>query len=137
MAKILIVDDDPDIGEAMRLVLRAAGHETQEARTSTEGLAKVKSFAPDLVILDVMMESDTAGFHVAYQVHSQDPSSPYYAFRKTPILMLTAVGKEKGMAFSPESDAEFLPVDDFVEKPVKPEVLIKKVGKLLQKARES
>lgn len=131
MGKILIIDDDPDISEAMRLILETADHEVAEARDGQSGLAKVKEFNPDLIILDVMMESDSAGFHVAYQLRSPDPNSEYAAYAKVPILIITAISAQKGMAFSPDTDAEFLPVDDFVEKPVQPEDLLNKVKKLL------
>jgi len=131
MGKILIIDDDPDISEAMRLILETADHEVAEARDGQSGLAKVKEFNPDLIILDVMMESDSAGFHVAYQLRSADPNSEYAPYAKVPILMITAIGTQKGMAFSPETDADFLPVDDFVEKPVRPDDLLNKVKKLL------
>jgi len=135
MAKVLIIDDDADICEAIRLVLQSVGHEVDEAASGREGLAKVLEFRPDLIILDVMMEADTIGFHVAYQLRSEDPQSPYKEFRHVPILMLTAIGKQKGMAFSPETDQEFLPVDDFVEKPIQPHILLQKVEALLQRAK--
>lgn len=133
MARILIIDDDPDITEAIRLVLGAAGHEVGEARSGAQGLARIKEFGPDLVILDVMMESDTTGFHVAYQVRSRNPTSPYDRYRDVPILMLTAVGRQKGMTFSPDADREFLPVDDYVEKPIQPRDLLRRIEALLQK----
>jgi len=62
MAKVLIIDDDPDISEALRLVIQASGHEVSEAHSAAEGMRKVAEFSPDLIILDVMMESDTSGF---------------------------------------------------------------------------
>lgn len=130
MAKILIIDDDPDIVEAVRLILESSGHTVEEARDGPSGLSMVKQFGPDLIILDVMMESDSAGFHVAYQLRSQDPESEYAAYSKVPILMLTAIGKQRGMAFSPETDREFLPVDEFVEKPIQPADLLEKVARL-------
>jgi CheY-like chemotaxis protein len=130
MAKVLIIDDDPDIVEAVRLILESSGHTVEEARDGASGLRKVKEFGPDLIILDVMMESDSAGFHVAYQLRSQDPESEYAAYSKVPILMLTAIGKQRGMAFSPETDQEFLPVDEFVEKPIQPADLLEKVARL-------
>lgn len=130
MAKVLIIDDDPDIVEAVRLILESSGHTVEEAPDGASGLRKVKEFGPDLIILDVMMESDSAGFHVAYQLRSQDPASEYAAYSKVPILMLTAIGKQRGMAFSPETDQEFLPVDEFVEKPIQPADLLEKVARL-------
>jgi CheY-like chemotaxis protein len=130
MAKVLIIDDDPDIVEAVRLILESSGHTVEEARDGVSGLSKVKEFNPDMIVLDVMMESDSAGFHVAYQLRNPDPASEYAAYSQVPILMLTAIGKQRGMAFSPETDREFLPVDDFVEKPIQPADLLAKVTRL-------
>lgn len=127
--RILIVDDDPDMVESMKLTLEAYGYETFEAFNGREGLAKVKEINPDLIILDVMMDGDTEGFHVSYKLRTPDPE--YAAYAKTPILMLTAIGKVKRMSFSPETDGEYLPVDDFVEKPISPHVLAQKVKKLI------
>lgn len=129
--KILIVDDDPDMVEALRLPLEAQGYVVSQAASGKEGLEKVPEVAPDLIILDVMMESDTAGFQAAYQLRNPGPDAPYAPYAKVPILMLTAIGSEKKMKFSPETDGAFLPVDSYVEKPVRPEVLLEKVKSLL------
>ena len=132
-AKILIVDDDPDIVEAMRLPLEANDYEVVTAPTGKEGLQMVKEEEPHLIIVDVMMESDTAGFQFSYQLRNPDPKSEYAHYAKIPILMLSGVSVRKGMRFSPETDQDFLPVDDFVEKPVQPTVLLQKIEKLLAK----
>ncbi|MCK5120114.1 MAG: response regulator [Candidatus Latescibacteria bacterium] len=127
--KILIVDDDPDVVEAMKLTLEASGYEVFEASNGKEGLEKVKEVNPDLLILDVMMDSDTEGFQVSYKLKTPEPE--YAAYAKLPILMVTAIGKMKGMQFSPKKDEGFLPVDDFVEKPIQPRVLLEKVKTLI------
>ncbi len=129
--KILIIDDDPDIVEAMRMPLEANGYNVITASNGTEGLQRAKEELPDLIILDVMMETDTAGFHVAYELRSKGPGSEYKSCRNIPILMITAISKHKGMNFSPEKDDTFLPVDGFVEKPVQPKDLLKITSELL------
>ena len=88
---------------------------------------------PDLVILDVMMDTITEGFQVSYQLRNPDPKSEYAKYSKIPILMLTAIVEKKQMKFSTQKDGDFLPVDDFVEKPIRPQVLLEKVKKLLKK----
>ena len=128
MKKILIVDDDPDIVEAMRMVLEVQNFEVHSAMNGTEGLRKVKEINPDLTILDVMMDELTEGFHVASQLKNAEPGSEYAPFSKTPILMLTKRGY---MNFNPKKDNESLPVEVFMEKPVLPELLIEKVRSLL------
>lgn len=135
--RILIVDDDPDMVEALRLPLEARGYAVSQASSGKESLEIIGQVKPDLIILDVMMESDTAGFQTAYQLRSKDPKSPYAAFSSVPILMLTAIGVEKKMAFSPDTDQAFLPVDAFLEKPVRPEALLSRVAQLLQKTEKA
>jgi DNA-binding response OmpR family regulator len=123
--KILIADDDPDIVEAMKVVLEASGFEVQTAPNGQECLRKLRQSKPDLLILDVMMTSETEGFHVAYEIR-QDPK-----VRDLPILMLTAIEQKSGFKFSPKDDGDYLPVEDYVTKPVEPGELIKRINALL------
>jgi CheY-like chemotaxis protein len=132
-AKILIVDDDPDIVEALKMTLEANHYKVYTAANGTEGLRQVKAVPPDLIILDVMMDTITEGFQVSYQLRNPDPKSEYAKYSQIPILMLTAIVERKHMKFSTKEDGDFLPVDDFVEKPIRPQVLLEKVKKLLKK----
>jgi len=116
--KILLIDDDFDLVEAMRITLEAAGFDVIDAQDGETGLEKIRSDAPDLVILDVMMSSMDEGFHVAYKIREEA------AIKDTPIVMLTAVGNQTGFQFDPVKDADFLPVDAFLEKPVNPKKLV-------------
>jgi DNA-binding response OmpR family regulator len=131
MPKILVIEDDVDMAEAVRMPLEANGYEVVHAATGEEGLRKVREIKPDLIILDVMMETTTAGFQVSLQLRSPDPGSEYAAYRDTPILMLTAIHDTTSLRFGP--DEAYLPVDDFVEKPLTPDVLLEKVAALLGK----
>jgi len=126
--RILVIDDDPDIVQALRLTLQG-NYDVYSASSGQEGLRKVKEVSPDLIILDVMMETQTEGFQVSLALRSRDPDSEYAAYAQVPILMLTAIHQTTPLRFSPDSD--YLPVDDFVEKPVKPGILLAKVKKLL------
>jgi CheY-like chemotaxis protein len=135
--RILVVDDDPDIVEAMRLILEAQDYEVISAGSSAEGLAMLEETQPHLIILDVMMETDTEGFHFAYTLRNAEAGSEYEPFKNVPILMLTAISQRTGMEFDPESDEEFLPVDDFVEKPIKPDDLVSKIKRLLSDRADS
>ena len=132
-AKILIVDDDPDIVEALKMTLEANRYKVFTAANGTEGLKQVKAVKPDLIILDVMMDSITEGFQVSYQLRNPGPNSEYAPFSQIPILMLTAIVEKKHMKFSTQKDGDFLPVNDFVEKPIRPQVLLEKVKKLLKR----
>ena len=123
--KILIIDDDIDLVEAMRLTLESAGFEVIDAQDGKKGLEKIASGSPDLVILDVMMGTQDEGFHVAYQIKNNPDTSDI------PLIMLTAVGQETGFSFNKEKDEDFLPVNEFLEKPIDPDTLIELVKKNL------
>jgi CheY-like chemotaxis protein len=119
--KILIIDDDIDLVEAMRLTLEHEGYEVVDAQDGKKGLEKIQKEKPDLILLDVMMETQDEGFHIAYQIRSNAETADL------PIIMLTAVSQETGFSFDREKDEDFLPVNEFLEKPVNPDFLIEKV----------
>jgi CheY-like chemotaxis protein len=120
MAKknVIIIDDDPDVIEATRVVLEQAGFGVQSALSGREGLELIRKGGIDCVLLDVMMTRDTEGFHVAQDL-KDDPATG-----RIPIVMMTSVSKRTGFEFSPETDQDFLPVDAFLEKPVDPKKLV-------------
>ncbi len=127
--KILIIDDDPDIALATRLCLENADYEVSEARNSIEGLKKIKSDNPDLIVLDVMMETTTEGFQTALTLRNPNPGSEYAEYRDIPIIMLTSIHSTTPVRFGPDDD--YLPVDEFVDKPIDPDTFVAKVEKLL------
>ena len=129
--KILVIDDDPDLVEVIRLTLEASGFQVFSAASGAEGLQQVKEINPDLIILDVMMDYTTEGFQVSLALRSSEPESEYAPYRDIPILMLTAIHSTTPLRFTPEED--YLPVDDFVEKPLEPGDLVKKIEALLGK----
>ncbi len=131
MAKVLIIDDDPDIIAAVRVPLEARGHELRAARSGAEGLRMVKETNPDLIILDVMMETFSEGFHVSLALRNPAPDSEYAAHRNTPILMLTSIHSSTALRFAPDRD--YLPVDKFLEKSAGPERLLAAVDELLKR----
>jgi CheY-like chemotaxis protein len=132
MAKILIIDDDPDMVLATRLCLEGAGHEVVEAASGAEGLEMIKAEGPDLIVLDVMMDTTTEGFQLALKLRSPDPNSEYANYKGIPILMLTSIHATAPTRVAPDQD--YLPVDAFVDKPIDPDDLVSKVDELLQRA---
>jgi CheY-like chemotaxis protein len=128
MAKILIIDDDADLAESMKAVLESKHHWVICARSGEEGLAKTRAERPELIILDVMMETTDKGFDVARELKKDDLS------KNIPILMLTALKDKMGLDFKKEAgDSVWLPVDAYLEKPLKPEELISKVERFLSR----
>lgn len=123
--RILIIDDDPDQRLVVRLPLEAAGYEVKEATNTEQGRSMVLEIKPDLIILDVMMDSTTAGFQLALELHNRDADSEFKEIRNTPIIMLTAIHSTTPLRFAPDED--YLPVQTFLEKPVDPELLLTKV----------
>lgn len=129
MAKILMIDDDPDIVYAVRIPLESHGHQFFSARSGREGLAMIPEVQPDLIILDVMMESFTEGFHVSLALRDPSPDSQYAEYSRVPILVLTSIHSVTPLRFGPDED--YLPIDAFLEKSATPEELLTKVNELL------
>jgi CheY-like chemotaxis protein len=114
---------------AIRMCLEDVGHVVTNAPGGKEGLELLKKDRPDLIILDVMMETQTEGFQLALKLHSPDPTSEFAEFRDIPILMLTAIHSTTPLRFEP--DIDYLPVDLFVDKPIDPDDLVRKVEWML------
>lgn len=123
--KILLVDDDLDFLEMHKAVLMNHGYEVTTATSAQEGWEKVRAEMPDLIVLDLMMEEHDAGFSFARRIKN-DP-----LFKKTPILMVTAVADATGYKFSLEEDGYWMKTDAFLDKPVEPSALVNSVKKLL------
>lgn len=126
MAKrILIVDDDPDIREMTGTLLGSAGYEVVGADSAADAQAKLADQAFDLLILDVMMETKTEGFHLVYKIR-EDPK-----YKSVPIIMLTNVEDWAGEHISEGVGSDFLPVQAFLPKPADMDELKAKVAELL------
>lgn len=126
MAKILVVDDDPDIVESVTVVLQKKNHEVIQAYGGVEGLEKAKKEKPDAIILDVMMP-DKDGYTVCKELKA----NPEY--KSIPILLLTAVvSKIPTTTYTHRMGME-TEADDYVDKPVEPGELVRLVERLLKK----
>ncbi len=125
MPKILVIDDDKDLQETIRLILEKNDFEVISAYNPEEGLKKVQSENPDLVILDVLMPSDFEGFEVARTIREE------LKLLKLPIILLTAVHGEKKVPYRFAPHEQWLPVDYFFDKPIQPDVLVAKIKEFL------
>lgn len=126
--KVLMIDDDPEFVDAISNLLDAKGYEVHTASNGKDGVAAVKAENPDIILLDVMMTTKHEGFDVARELH-EDPTA-----KDTPIIMMTGIRKEMNLPFGFEPDNTWLPVRQVLEKPVKPEVLLKAIEEHIRKA---
>lgn len=130
MAKILIIDDDPDFVLAVRTVLENRDFEVSDAPSAEEGIRRIIDWKPDLVILDVMMPSGYEGFEVARSVREE------HGLKDLPIVILTSLHEERKVDYRFAPDETYLPVDVFLDKPVEPEALVATVDEILGERRE-
>lgn len=121
VTRILIVDDDPDIAEAARLVLEREGYEVASATNRLDGMEALVECPPDLLILDVMMEEPDDGLRMARTIRKGGNT--------VPIMMLTSINATMGLTV--DKDDEMVPVDAFHSKPIDPRVLVAAVKTLL------
>jgi two-component system alkaline phosphatase synthesis response regulator PhoP len=127
MPKILIVDDDPDLVEAVTMILESKDYDVIAAYGGIEGLEKAKTEEPDLIVLDVMMP-DKDGYAVCKELKG-DPQ-----YSKIPILLLTAVvSKISTTRYTQQMGLE-TEADDYIDKPVEPAELVKRIEVLLGRA---
>jgi CheY-like chemotaxis protein len=130
MLKILLIDDDLDCIEPLKIVLTSEGFGVETALSPQEGIEKVKQTNPDLVVLDVMMPNDYEGFEVAKHIREN------LGLKELPILILSNIHNVKKVPYRFAPDKDFLPVDVFIDKPVDPDILLDMVNKLLGEKRE-
>lgn len=130
MAKILIIDDDQDIIDSLTMILEGNGHHVAVKPDTDNLVPDISEVNPDLIILDIMFPEDPqAGFVAARTLHKHEK------LNKIPVLLLSAVNQRSNMAFGfSDSDIsdDFMPVEAFLEKPVEPAALLKKVDEVLK-----
>ncbi len=123
--KILIIDDDKVIVRYLGKFLTDNGYKTIVANDGKTGLTSIKTEKPDLIILDVMMETLFSGFEVYRKIKLDDD------FNKIPIIGISGMADEINVQFDKNRDAEYFNPNEFLEKPVDKELLLKKVENLL------
>lgn len=132
-AKVLVVDDDPDIVEVLRIILESAGHEVTEAFGPKEAHRQLNVCAPDLILLDVMMPNESEGLVFLGQLRADYPSP----IAETPVVIISGVYDTPGFRASARLPADFsrasqeLPVQGFLRKPPEPSALLAMVNSVL------
>lgn len=124
--QILVVDDDPDMVEQISTILSHAGFTVTTASSRAEGAEALLHGAPDLAIVDLMMETPDAGFVLAHQVKKLHP--------QTPVVILTSVAAQTNIRFDLQSTQarSWVKADRIMDKPVRPEQLVAEVCRLLK-----
>jgi len=126
MAKVMIVDDDRDFMDSICRVLQHRGHQTTAIYDTEEVVDKLEREPHEVLVLDVMFpENAAAGFHLAQEIRK------HKTLTSLPILILSASNTKFPMGFGPgDIDETWMPVQDFLEKPIDFDVLSAKVEKL-------
>jgi CheY-like chemotaxis protein len=123
MAKILVVDDDPDFVLVNRVILEAEGYEVLEAANGGEAMEMICQERPDLILLDVMMSTILEGVDLSKTIES-DPN-----LRDIPIVMVSSIATSEYAADFP--DDEPVPIAAWISKPIQPAVLLKTVRRFV------
>ncbi len=123
--KILLVDDDADFVEATKIILESKSYDVAVAYDGKEGLKKVETEQPNLIILDVMMPEING-----YEVCAKLKSTPEYGH--IPILLLTAVGEAISTTKYTREMGMKIEADDYIPKPVEPIELVERVENLFR-----
>ena len=123
--KVLIVDDDPDFHHTVRTVLRPPGYSVISAYSEREGLEVARRDRPDIILLDIIMQSTTDGFEFCREA-KRDPR-----IKHTPILGISAIEMVIGAPLPPDFASDLFPVDGYLRKPVAPEKLFAELKRLI------
>jgi len=129
--RLLIIDDDPDFVEGIKAILDQAQYNVDVAYNPKEGLKKLRTLSYDMLLLDIMMGRGAEGIMVARTMR-KDP-----VLREIPVLIITGIREQIAFLFPGEPvHPRFVAVDELVEKPVEPGLLLEKVSGLLKLAEE-
>ena len=123
--RIVIIDDDPDVREALTLILEPSGYGLTCCSTGPEGLAAIRANPPDLILLDIMLASPSEGFHLAYELRGDQ------ALGNIPIVMISSIGATMGMDYAKELGSEYVPAEKFLDKPLTADVVLSAVKETL------
>jgi CheY-like chemotaxis protein len=121
---VLLVDDDADFVEMNRILLEQNGYRVRVAYSGRQCLTEVAAHRPDVIILDMVMETRDDGFDVSRELRNSEHT------KGIPLIMITSVNDR--IPFHLEPDRTWLPVDALLEKPVEPQLLLGIVGKALR-----
>jgi len=126
--RIVIIDDDPDVREALTMILEPAGYVLKCCSTGPGGMAAIHANPPDLILLDIMLSSPSEGFHLAYELRGDE------SLGKIPIIMISSIGETMGLDYAKELGSEYVPAEKFLDKPLTAEIVLSAVSETLANA---
>ncbi|MCX7975113.1 MAG: response regulator transcription factor [Candidatus Aminicenantes bacterium] len=129
--KILVIDDDPDFVAAITPILKSALYEVATASNPQEAKEKIFTEKPDLILLDIMMDSLFDGFSLCHAIKT---SREFREFKDVPIIFVSAVKEVAGTRFQFKGEEQgMVGPDDYIDKPIDPADLLARIEKLLKK----
>jgi CheY-like chemotaxis protein len=127
---ILLIDDDADVHEVVKMILEPKGFQVECALTGPAGLEAAHKLKPDLLLLDIMLDTPSEGFHIAYSLKTDE------VLKDIPIVIVSSIGKKMGIDYAKELGTEYVPASHFIEKPFNAETLLNAVNQALAAAKK-
>ena len=122
---VLLIDDDADIHEVVKMILEPKGFQVECALTGPAGLEAARRLMPDVLLLDIMLDTPSEGLHIAYTLKNDD------VLQKIPIVIISSIGKKMGIDYAKELGTEYVPASQFIEKPFNTETLLNAVNQAM------
>jgi CheY-like chemotaxis protein len=122
---IVLIDDDPDVRDALKLMLEPLGYRLTCCSTGPQGLEAIRTSVPDLVLLDIMLASPSEGFHLAYELKLDDELATI------PIIMISSIGETMGIDYARELGTDYIPAQRFLDKPLTAERVVRAIREVL------
>lgn len=123
--KVLLIDDDADVHEVVKMILEPKGFTVECALTGPSGLDAARRLMPDVLLLDIMLDTPSEGFHIAYTLKNDE------LLKSVPIVIISSIGKKMGIDYAKELGTDYVPASVFIEKPFDAETLLKAVNQAL------
>lgn len=131
---ILVIDDDDDFKASIRPALESAGYTMLQADSGREGLRMLVGNNPDVIVLDIMMETDVEGYSVNQAIKYQDE---YAKYRGTPILMVSSIQKTPDERFPQATEVDMIRPDTYMTKPLDMDRFLETIARMCRRARKA
>lgn len=130
-AKVLLIDDDPDMHHAIRLILEPSGYQVDCQATAAAGLEAIRRGPPDVILLDIMLASPSEGLELAARLKDDEQ------FGQIPIIILSSIGRQIGADLARQTGVDTVRLDRFLEKPLDAKLLLSAVRDVLEAGEQA